>query len=388
MAMDSIPLGLAAFTFAVWTVAAVELTRGRARLRRLRDADPATLPRPAPKVSVVVAARDEELHLREAMRSVLALVYPALEIVAVDDRSTDRTGAVLDELAATDPRLRVIHVTELPAGWLGKNHALHLAAQAADGEWVLFTDADVFLAPDTLDRAVAFAEAERLDHLVLGPRPIGGTLGMRTLLSFFALGFALDTRPWRAREPGRPEHTGIGAFNLVRRRVLAELGFHARLPLRPDDDIKLGKLIKDTGHRQEFMEGGDAVTVEWYRSAGEMIKGLEKNSFPFLDYSVARTLGAIVATAVVVHGPLLGLFLTSGWAFALNLGAVAIAIALAGATAVRTLSLPPWLALGYPLGALLMMVTIANSMVVTLAQGGVRWRGTLYPLAALKANRV
>lgn len=386
--MDWIPTVLAALTLAIWLAAVVELVYGRRRIGRLADIDPRALPAPAPRVSVVVAARDEELHIRGAMRSVLSLAYPALEIIAVDDRSTDRTGAVLDELAAGDPRLKVIHVATLPEGWLGKNHALHQAAQQATGDWVLFTDADVFFAPDTLDRAIAHAEAAQLDHLVLGPKPVGGTLGMRTLLAFFAMSFALNTRPWRAREPGRAEHTGIGAFNLVRRRVLAELGGLSRLPLRPDDDIKLGKLIKDTGHRQEFMEGGESVKVEWYRSAWDMVKGLEKNSFPFLDYSVAKTVGALIGTFVVVLWPLAALGLTAGTAWWLNLGTVTVILALSAATAVRTLTISPLFALGYPLGALLMMLTIANSMWRTLAQGGVRWRGTLYPLAALKANRV
>jgi cellulose synthase/poly-beta-1,6-N-acetylglucosamine synthase-like glycosyltransferase len=386
--MDLFVTALAALTFAFWVAATVELSIGRRMLARLAAVDPATLPRPAPRVSVVVAARDEEQHIRAAMRSVLALAYPALEIIAVDDRSTDRTGALLDELAAGDPRLKVIHVATLPAGWLGKNHALHQASQAATGDWVLFTDADVFFAPDTLDRAVAHAEARGLDHLVLGPKPVGGTLGMRTLLAFFALMFALNTRPWRAQQAGRPEHTGIGAFNLVRRRVLTEVGGLSRLPLRPDDDIKLGKLLKDSGYRQEFVEGGRAVTVEWYRSAWDMVKGLEKNSFPFLDYSVLKTLGALVGTFAIVIWPLLALFLTEGWAWWLNLGAVAITGLLMAATAVRTLTISPLFALGYPLGALLMMTTVANSMWRTLAQGGVRWRGTLYPLAELKANRV
>lgn len=383
--LDSV---LAALVLAVWLLATVELGRGRRAISALASVDPTTLPTPSPRVSVVVAARDEERHIEQAMRSLLALDYPGLELIAVNDRSTDRTGALLDALAASDPRLRVIHVAALPAGWLGKNHALHLAGQAAQGEWVLFTDADVFFAPDALRRAVAHAEASRLDHLVLGPKLIGGSVALRLMMAFFALSFALSIRPWRAREAGRAEHIGIGAFNLVRRRALAAVGFHSRIPLRPDDDLKLGRLLKAGGHAQEFMEGGATVTIEWYRTVWEMVRGLEKNSFPYLEYSVAKALAAIAAIGLLVLWPPLALFLTSGVAFALSLITVLLTLALVAASAVRTVALPAWSALGYPFGGLMMMVTIANSTVRTLLQGGVVWRGTLYPLAALKANRI
>lgn len=383
-----LPTALAALVLAVWLAALIELARGARAIGRLADADPATLPEPAPRLTVAVAARDEERQIGAAMRSVLALDYPALEVIAVDDRSTDRTGAILDALAAADPRLRVVHVAELPAGWLGKNHALHLAGQAARGEWVLFTDADVHFAPDALRRAVACAEAGGLDHLVVGPRLTGGTPLLKAMLAFFALSFALNTRPWRAEDPARPEHCGIGAFNLVRRRALEAIGFHSRLPLRPDDDLKLGKLIKQSGLRQRFVGGGDAVQVEWYRTAGEMVRGLEKNAFPFLEYSVPWTLAALAWLALTVLWPLAGLLTATGAERALHGATVALSAALFVAAGVRSAALPAWAGLGYPLGALLMFVTVLNSMWRTLAQGGVVWRGTLYPLAALKANRV
>ena len=123
-----------------------------------------------PTLSIVVPACNEEDTIERGMNSLLALDYPHLEIIAVNDRSTDRTGAILDRLALSDPRLRVLHVETLPAGWLGKNHAMHSGSQAAKGKWLLFTDADVVFAPDALRRTVAFAERECLDHLVLSPR--------------------------------------------------------------------------------------------------------------------------------------------------------------------------------------------------------------------------
>lgn len=379
---------LAALTLVLWLGAAVELAQGRRRVPSLAAVDPAALPSPAPRLSIVIAARDEARHIEAALRSVLALDYPALEVIAIDDRSSDATGALLDALAATDRRLGVVHVAALPAGWLGKNHALDLGGRRATGDWVLFTDADVHFAPDALRRALAHAESAGLDHLVAGPALTGGTPLMRVLLVWFALSFALSLRPWRAREPDRREYIGIGAFNLVRRAALERIGFLSRIALRPDDDLKLGKLIKDAGLVQQFVEARSLVAVEWYRTAWEMVRGLEKNAFPYLEYSVTKTLGAVTALALLVVWPALALFSASGAAWWFDLATVGLVLGLAAATAVRSASLPVWYALAYPLGALLMIVTILNSMLRTLVQGGVRWRGTLYPLAALKANRV
>src|ERR1700693_4382257 len=121
-------------------------------LSRSLDSVVAELEPPAvwPKVSIIVPARDEAEKIEAAMRSKLAIDYPDFELLAVDDRSQDQTGAILDRLAAEDPRLCVIHLTSLPEDWLGKSHAMQVAASHAQGEFVLFTDADVFFSPDLL----------------------------------------------------------------------------------------------------------------------------------------------------------------------------------------------------------------------------------------------
>lgn len=386
--MSTLAFGLAAATLAVWLVAARELVIGGRRIATLAEIDAPRPAGPPPRVSVVIAARDEAAHLEAALRSVLALDLPELEVVAVDDRSSDGTGALLDALARGSQRLTVVHVTALPEGWLGKNHALAAGARAARGDWLLFTDADVHFAPDALARALAVAEAEGLDHLALGPRLRQGTPALGMLLAWFALSFALTTRPWRAADPGRAEHIGIGAFNLLRRRAYDAIGGFERIRLRPDDDLKLGKLVKDAGLRQRFMAAGDLVQVAWYRTAGEMFRGLEKNAFAFLEYSVARTLAAVAAVALLVHGPLLMLVLADGATRALAGASVALTTALALGATTRAARLPAAYAFSYPVGALMMIATILNSMARALAQGGVRWRGTLYPLAALRANRI
>src|SRR5262249_46544493 len=149
----SIAFWISAAMFAVLVPGYAYVWRGAQSSPQLRDTAPA-LDRPWPAASIVVAARNEEAGVEPALRSLLALDYPALEVIAIDDRSTDATPQIMDRVAAGDTRLRVLHVAELPAGWLGKNHALHQGAKLARGEYNLFTDADVVLEPSVLKRAI------------------------------------------------------------------------------------------------------------------------------------------------------------------------------------------------------------------------------------------
>ena len=157
-----------------------------------------------PLVTLVTAARDEAFGIEAAARSLLALEYPALEFVMVNDRSTDRTGEILDGLAIRDSRVRVVHVRELPAGWLGKNHALHRGAAVARGEWILFADADIVMDPTTVGRAMQYVERRGVDHLTLLPRLVMPGILLEAFLSVFVVGLSAYLRPGRpaTREAG------------------------------------------------------------------------------------------------------------------------------------------------------------------------------------------
>ena len=164
-----------------------------------------------PGLTVIFAARDEAAHVEAATRSILAQDYPALEVIAIDDRSMDATGAILDRLEADDRRLRVVHVRELPPGWLGKTHALHTAAATASSTWLLFTDADVAFAPGALRRAIAWAECDGADHLTVVPEFIVEGVGERLFLVLFNLGFASRVLGGRieARRSNASRHRGL-----------------------------------------------------------------------------------------------------------------------------------------------------------------------------------
>jgi len=174
-----------------------------------------------------VPARDEAAGIEPAMRSLLAQHGPGLEIIAVDDRSTDGTGEILARLAAGDPRLTVLRVETLPEGWLGKTHAMHLATERARGEWLLFTDADVTMRPGAIRLALARARRERLAHLAVVPRlRARGALLRAVLLPISATVF-VRYMAWRRRGQG----LGVGAFNLVHAQAWRACGGHRRIAL-------------------------------------------------------------------------------------------------------------------------------------------------------------
>lgn len=340
-----------------------------------------------PKVSIVAAARNEAAHVEAAARSLLAQDYGDLEIIIVDDRSEDATGAILDRLAEEHPRLQVVHVRELPPGWLGKNHALNAGAERALGAYLLFTDADVVMAPDAVARAVRLIEEGRLDHIAAAPRVTVPTVAGRWAVEAFGVYFLLFARPWKAKDPRSWFHIGIGAFNLVRATAYRAAGGHARIPLRPDDDMKLGKILKHAGFRQEAVWAGDTVTVEWVPSLRGMVESLKKNAFAGAEYSVALALAFSAGLLVFAVWPVPAVFVTSGAVFWLNAGALAARLALFW-TVGRMQGLPFGYHLFFPLAAPLFLYILWRSALYALRHGGIEWRGTHYPLAELKRNRV
>jgi cellulose synthase/poly-beta-1,6-N-acetylglucosamine synthase-like glycosyltransferase len=376
---------LAAATLAAVAGMLLQLAVAGRTLRDLREVAPLAAA-DAPRVTVVIAARDEARGIEPALRSVLAL-EGAVEVVVVDDRSTDGTGAILDRMAGAEPRLHVLHVAELPAGWLGKNHALHLGAQAARGELLCFTDADVVMRPDTLLRATAYLRRERLDHLTIAPRVVMPGALLQAFGVGFGIFFALFARPWKARDPRSASHVGIGAFNLLRADAYCAVGTHEAIRMRPDDDMKLGKLVKKHGLAQDFLFGAGHLSVEWYASLSEAVRGLRKNAFAGVDYRLGTVLVATLGQLLVFIVPFPALLLTTGATRLLYAAAAAILLAMYVGAA-RAQHTPLRYAVLFPLTSVVFLIALWNSTLYTLRRGGIEWRGTHYPLEALRANRV
>jgi glycosyltransferase involved in cell wall biosynthesis len=359
-----------------------------------------------PRVSIIVPARNEEEHIRETLLQLLALDYSNYEIIAVNDRSTDGTGRIMDEVAAGDliqhagvtvpaeadrsvrpTRLKVIQVTELPSGWLGKTHAMWTAGQPATGDWLLFTDADVLFRPDSLRRAVAYAEAERADHVVLFPRMVMKTPGEKMMIAFFQVLFVFGHRPWKVADPKARDHMGVGAFNMVRRSVYEAVGTYRALCMEVVDDMKLGKVIKNAGFAQRNVYGEDLISLRWAKGAFGMVNNLTKNFFAVLSFQWWRTVATFVGMAFLNLGPFLGVFLAHGWARVPYVVALFSLFAIYCGMSFRS-PIAPYYFLLHPVSTSLFMYILLRSMMHALWNDGIVWRDTRYSLDDLRKGMV
>lgn len=333
-----------------------------------------------PRLSVVIPACNEADTLAPALASLLASDYPDLEIVLVNDRSSDATGDLMEAMAAHDPRVQVVHLHSLPPGWLGKNHAMHQGARRASGRWILFSDADVVFQPDTLARAVGLAEDRGVEHLVLSPRVIAGTFWEKVFLSYFGTAFCFRFRPDRVGHRGR-YFAGIGAFNLVQREPYLQLGGHSTLALQVLDDMELGRLFKLHGYRQHFAGGGASVQVRWAVGLRGLVMGLEKNAFAGVNYSLLLGLSGSLASLLASLVPLLLLAPQADpWLRLVCWAGIAIsAIAVSPGTGT-----PRWAGACFPLAGALFSFIFLRSIFLAQYRGGIYWRGQFYPLSRLK----
>jgi glycosyltransferase involved in cell wall biosynthesis len=340
-----------------------------------------------PTISLLFAARDEEEKLPAALATLAALDYPHLEIIAVDDRSLDTTGRIVDGFAAAHQRFRAVHIRELPSGWLGKPHALQKAYEASTGEWLLFTDADVRFTPDALRRAVKLAKERNLDHLTLiGDVEMHG-FWETTLITFFGLAFYLSTDVYRVSNPNSRAYVGVGAFQLLRRSTYETIGTHRRLAMEVVDDMKLGKLVKRSGFRSCVAIAQEYVSVRWHTGARNVIRGVTKNFFAAFGYNIAFAAVAVAGMLLLNVVPFIAVFAGHGWIRILSASAVLVALSMnCSVDVVNRVS--PLYALTHPIGAILFCYMIVRSVAVTLWQGGVTWRGTFYPLKELKRGVV
>jgi glycosyltransferase involved in cell wall biosynthesis len=366
-------------------------------------------------VSIIVPARNEEESIEQALHTLLTLDYDNYEVIAVNDRSTDQTGEIMERVAASlqsgklqrqnphpvspengetraghalvTSRLRVVHHRELPAGWLGKTHAMWTATNLAAGEWLLFTDADVMFKPESLRRALAYAEAEKADHLVVFPRMIMKQPGEYMMIAFFQTMFMFGHRPWKVADPKARDHMGVGAFNLVRRSVYDAVGTYERLRMEVVDDMKLGKVVKNAGFAQRNVFGADLISVRWAKGAMGVVDNLTKNFFAVLSFQWWRTLLSAFALAFINLGPFLGLWLAHGWErvpYAVALGSMfLIYVGMSWRSGV-----PPYYFLLHPVSTVLFIYTLLRSMALTLWNGGIVWRGTKYRLEELRKGMV
>lgn len=369
----------------VWGVRVTELVKNLPALPDLSQLEWDVAPEGLPRLVVVVPARDEAEHIAATMDALLLSDYRNLLIVSVDDRSTDATGEILDGYAALyADRVKVIHVTELQDGWLGKTFAMQLAVEQTESEYVLFTDADVLFSPSILRRSLAYAVETGAAHLVVMPtmevrsRSEGIVLGFVQMLGVWVI------RPWRAANPeAKRDSLGMGAFNMVRRDALMEIGGLEPQRLVVLEDITLGRRFKAAGLPQRVVLAPLLVLVHWAKGARGLMRVMTKNIFSGVNFNPLLMLGACLWIVVFCLAPIAGLaWRTTTIPCLLVMCAITMAYRTTGQVS-RIDARYGWL---YPLGALAFIYAMLRSMVVVLWQGGVRWRGTHYPLRELRRH--
>jgi glycosyltransferase involved in cell wall biosynthesis len=366
----------------------IAITRTMRCIPKLRDLEP-TPPARWPRVSLIVPARDEAEELEAAISSRLGEDYPDLEVIVIDDRSTDRTGAIADAIAARDARVVVEHVSVLPEGWLGKVHALHRGVARASGEWLLFSDADVHFAPGTLRRAIAWLEREGADHLSVMPEMRPRTFLVGVVQAVFLRLAAVGGRLPSVADPRSSAAVGGGLFNLVRRSALERTRGFEWLRLELIDDLALGQMLKANGARARVVNATGSIWLDFYPSVRELVRGGEKNSFALLGglsyLRLAVVLGILLSLEL---GPCVALaWPGASWAVR---GGAALALALITASGLlvnRWLGRRPREVLLWPMATVLLAFGGVRSAWLSLLRGGIVWRDTRYSIASLRAGR-
>ncbi|NIM00596.1 MAG: glycosyltransferase [Acidobacteria bacterium] len=337
-----------------------------------------------PSVTVVVPARNERDRIEESVRRLLAQRAVDLELVVVDDRSDDGTTEILRRLDGEDPRLRVMRIDELPVGWLGKPYACHLGAINARGDWILFTDADIWMNPDLIADSIRAAEAERSDLVCLLPAQKRITLWGRAALLTFSMALAITAG--RANSDSRLAPVGIGAYNLVRATAYRRVGGYEALRMEVIDDMKLGLLLMHNGSRLRCWTAADEAEMDWAATPRELVRALDKNFIALAELNFgAATLGIVITLAAWITawvGPF-----SNGWTGYAAFGGM-VSMILPGALFARHSKwglLPAFLT---PLIFPLLPWSLLRSAWLTWRQGGIRWRETVYPLELLRKHRV
>ena len=329
------------------------------------------------------------------MRSLFRVIGVPIEIVAVDDRSTDGTGRIMDRLAeeikdgrtATAHRYKVIHIDSLPAGWMGKTHAMATGARITTAPWLLFTDGDVKFREDSLARALTYVDRVEADHLVLFPTLILRSRGERMMIGFLQVFAVWCSRPWRAQDQSAlRDFLGIGAFNMIRRSTYESIHGFETLRMEVLEDLRLGYEVKKHKFRQHVVFGHNLLRIHWAEGAMGIVNNLTKNAFAIFRFHLWLIVAAMVGVALLCVLPLLGLFFIQSGGLWVVVPSVVILLMLAAMYEFyrRYTGTSIFYALTFPFAACLFLYALGQSLTMTLRGGGVTWRGTFYPLQELK----
>lgn len=364
-----------------------ELSYGLKKIAVLKKTDeaPKILESEVPLVSIVLVAKDEEKNIAKSLLSLVKQDYLNYEVIVVNDRSIDNTKNILKQYAFQHKLIHIIDIEKLPEGWLGKNHAMYVGAKNANGEWLLFADADVCFAENTLSLAMDYIQKNKIQNLTLMPKLQGQNFWLDMMISSGAIAFYLKQKPWRAKSVSKSYYAGVGAFNLLRKEDYWRFRGHASFPLCTLDDLKLAKNLKQLGIEQHCLEGRELVSVKWYDSVKSMVSGIEKNGFTYCDFKLLKLLKETLLGLWLYIWPLAGLFNHNVLVQLLCLCCILVTMQLYNFyTGFKKLS--RWQILAYPFGVLMGLYACWQSAIKAIINKGIYWRNTFYPLEKLKKD--
>jgi hypothetical protein len=331
-----------------------------------------------PRVSILIPARDEESKIARSVEAALASRGVGLEVVVMDDHSTDRTVEIVQAIAAKDPRVRVELAPELPAGWSGKPHACHALAAVAQTPRLLFIDADVELAPDGAARAVHFLDSSGADLVSGFPHQITGTLVEKLvipLIHFVLLGYLPIFRMRRSGDEAFA--AGCGQLFVARREAYEKAGGHAVIRTTFHDGLQLPRAFRRAGFSTDLFDATRVATCRMYFSAREVIQGMAKNAHEGMAGKraiwiwSALLLGGFLLPPILVLAGAGASAVTRWWVVAL--AATLIALATRFLLAIRFRQ--SWLgALLHPIGVSILVLIQWYSWFLRRAGRGVAWK--------------
>ena len=382
--------GLTAIAFCVWLSRHIQIAVATRKMVPLHsglykgDDD-------LPSMTVLVAAKDEADNIETCLKSLLRQDYPGLKLIAINDRSGDETAEIMDRIAGDAESLSTVHVQELPAGWFGKNHAMHQGMQQVDTDWLCFTDADCdFESPRTLEVAVRCAMDRGADFLSILPRHETRTFLEKVIQPACSAIMMLWFNPLKVNDPAKPAAYANGAFMLIRRSCYDAIGGHEAVRGYMNEDMYLARRTKQAGQRLRVVSNLDLYTVRMYSTFAQTWAGWTRIFLGCFE-SVRRLVVTLVVVTIFSLLPwiaalmCLGLFASRGelvgvtkW---LGLGAAATCIVQLSVMvrfyAVNHVSFA--YGLFYPLGAAIGFGTILNALLRLISKGTTTWRGTSYP---------
>jgi cellulose synthase/poly-beta-1,6-N-acetylglucosamine synthase-like glycosyltransferase len=334
-----------------------------------------------PSLAIIIAVRNEEEDLAMALQSLCNINYQNCRIIVVNDRSTDRTPEILKDFKRSYPQLNVVSINILPGGWLGKNNALYQGYLNSTEEWLLFTDADIVFHPDAISRALGYAVNNQLDHLTILPEMVSRSVLLNSVFATFCIMLMMHMKPWDAKNPKSKSFAGVGAFNLIRRDAYEKIGTHAKIKLRPDDDLQLGMKVKLANLRQDVLAGKGYICLEWYKNLRQFGNGLLKNSYAAANYKLATAIANVLFILVAIALPMPAMFIFGTVTIRL-MAAIMLLFHI-----IYMIIVPPnkwWYAFMIPFAGFFVAYVFLRAALITVKQGGIYWRDSFYSLKMLR----